>query len=410
MSFTRRGRSLFRWLLAMMPLAVPGLLAPLLLRESPLGPANAGAVAANAALCVIFGVLFIVIHELAHVAVGRLVGLRVRRVQLGLGPPLWRRRIGGAVVMICTLPVNGMTMLVPREGRASRWRYLAAIAAGPLVHVAVIAALWPTVGAPDGPLASFHQNVDPLTALLAVNVLLAFTNLNPFSRGAQKTDGRKLLAMPFAPARVFDETAAMACGMDAYDAYEAGDFEGALATIERGLEEYPGSKVLSADRAMYMLELGKLREALPILRSLVDDEHVEAGMRPILRSNLAWALLLLGDDDDLPEADRLSKAALRAMPGYPPLVGTRGAVLAAMGDDDALKPLELAFARNTATSARAHNSAWMALVHAREGDLEDAEEALEQARELDPRCRSLPVVEARLAKLTDSGSDTVEES
>ena len=409
MSATRRGKQLWRWLLAFTPLAVPGLIAPLLLRESPLGPAKAGAVAANAALCVIFGVLFIVIHELAHVAVGRLVGLRVRRVQLGLGPALWRRRIGGAVVMICTLPVSGMTMLVPREGRASRWRYIVAIAAGPAVHVAAIAALWPTVGAPAGPLASFHRHVDPLTSLMAVNVLLAFTNLNPFSRGAQKTDGRKLLTMPFAPARVFDENAATARGMDAYEAYEAGDYEGALAIIERGLEEYPGAKVLSADRAMYMLELGKLREALPILRALVDDAHVEAGMRPILRSNLAWALLLLGDDADLPEADHLSKAALRAMPGYPPLVGTRGAVLAAMGDDDAMKPLELAFTRNTATSARAHNSAWMALVHARAGDMEDADEALEQARELDPRCRSLPVVEARLAQLEAGGSATVEE-
>ncbi len=406
MSSPRRGKELWRWLLAVTPLALPGLLAAVLLRGSPLGPPRTGAVLANAALCALFAVVFLVVHELAHAAVGRLVGLRVRRVQIGIGRPQWRRRIGGAVVLICTLPVNGVTLLVPRDGRVGRWRYLAAIAAGPAVHVAVIAALWPTVGAPGGPLVAFHRHVDPMTALMLANVLLAFTNLNPVSRGANQTDGRKLLTMPFAPSRVFDENAAAARGMDAYDAYEVGDYEGALAAIDRGLTDYPASLLLRADRAMYLLELGRLPEALPILRALLDEKHLTARMKPILQSNLAWALLLLGNDDDLPEADELSMSALRSMPGYPPLVGTRGAVLAAMGDDDALTPLERAFARNTAPAARAHNSAWMALVHAREGDDEDAAEALDRARELDPKCRSLPAVEARLAALAPA---TVEE-
>jgi len=64
-----------------------------------------------------------------------------------------------------------------------------------------------------------------------------------------------------------------------------------------------------------------------------------------LLNNLAYTLLKKGDRDNLPQALRLSNAALDQIPGYPALLETRGQVLLKLGRHrDAIADLEKALA------------------------------------------------------------------
>src|SRR5437870_8885690 len=68
------------------------------------------------------GVL-VVIHELGHYAVARLIGVKILRFSVGFGRTLWARRIGPDQTewAISAVPLGGyVKMLDEREGEVSR--------------------------------------------------------------------------------------------------------------------------------------------------------------------------------------------------------------------------------------------------------------------------------------------------
>jgi regulator of sigma E protease len=104
---------------------------------------------------VLLGVV-VTVHEAGHFLVARLCGVRVLRFSIGFGRPLWRK-LGrdGVEYQIGLLPLGGyVKMLDEREGdvpeawaaesfnRASVWRRMAIVAAGPLANVVLAAILF----------------------------------------------------------------------------------------------------------------------------------------------------------------------------------------------------------------------------------------------------------------------------
>jgi tetratricopeptide (TPR) repeat protein len=104
-------------------------------RGQPEGPVVAWLVPALVAV--------VVVTQLLRVAVARLTGLRVGRVTLGIGPALLR---AGRLV-VRAIPYSGWAVLAPR-GDPARWRwrlaYAGALATGPALDAALVAALFRT--------------------------------------------------------------------------------------------------------------------------------------------------------------------------------------------------------------------------------------------------------------------------
>ncbi|MET0328447.1 MAG: RIP metalloprotease RseP, partial [Luteimonas sp.] len=116
-------------------------------------------------LIVSLGVL-VTFHEFGHYWVARRCGVRVLRFSIGFGRPLWSRRgKDGTVYQVAMLPLGGyVKMLDEREAavpeaeahaafnRASVWKRIAIVAAGPIANLILcVALLWAmfVIGRPD---------------------------------------------------------------------------------------------------------------------------------------------------------------------------------------------------------------------------------------------------------------------
>ncbi|KLJ01671.1 RIP metalloprotease RseP [Luteimonas sp. FCS-9] len=116
-------------------------------------------------LIVSLGVL-VTFHEFGHYWVARRCGVKVLRFSIGFGRPLWSRRgRDGTVYQVAMLPLGGyVKMLDEREGpvppetvgqafnRASVWKRIAIVAAGPVANLVLcVALLWAmfVIGRPD---------------------------------------------------------------------------------------------------------------------------------------------------------------------------------------------------------------------------------------------------------------------
>jgi len=116
-------------------------------------------------LIVSLGVL-VTFHEFGHYWVARRCGVRVLRFSVGFGRALWSRRgKDGTVYQVAMIPLGGyVKMLDEREGpvaeadaheafnRASVWKRIAIVAAGPIANLVLcVALLWAmfVIGRPD---------------------------------------------------------------------------------------------------------------------------------------------------------------------------------------------------------------------------------------------------------------------
>ncbi len=97
-------------------------------------------------------------HELGHFAVAKAVGVRVHEFALGMGPAIWKRRLGETLYSLRLLPLGGFTKVAGMdqpEDESDRvsdddsrsfankplWQRVAIIAAGPLMNFALAAVL-----------------------------------------------------------------------------------------------------------------------------------------------------------------------------------------------------------------------------------------------------------------------------
>lgn len=85
-------------------------------------------------------VLGVVLHELGHLVVARVVRLPVFKVVFGLGPPLWTRSIRGLSWEIRPLPLGGMVILI-LPVYISKYRYMLVVLGGVLANVGFIVVL-----------------------------------------------------------------------------------------------------------------------------------------------------------------------------------------------------------------------------------------------------------------------------
>ncbi len=146
---------------------------------------------------VLFWAPLLVLHELGHAVAAWMAGWRGRKIVIGVGPKLWRRRIGQTDVTVNLAPISGFIIPGPTSSNAFRLKNAFVYASGPGSELLLLGGLLAAFGA--GTVFGESDTV-PLVALksLAWAIIIgAGFNLLPFVVNGSATDGLGICMSPF---------------------------------------------------------------------------------------------------------------------------------------------------------------------------------------------------------------------
>lgn len=346
--------------------------------------------------------LTVIPHELAHAFAARALGLRVFRIFIGSGSTWWRGSLFGFDVEARTSPFDGVVLAASRDGQGVRWRLFLFTAAGLLAN----AVFFLVARLAYGPLL---ENVHftsafvgwPMIAL--ANLLVLAGNLWPHhvqtSMGLLPSDGLQMLHILLGRnQRSAQEHRADWFLLESHFCYESLHNDEARAWIERGLAEYPQSVPLLSQKAQILLNAGELEAARATALGIPTDGSPADAKNVNVTNHLAYVNALLGTHELLEEADHYSVENLAAYPWSAAVRDTRGVVLLALGrSGEALPHLRESatqFQNRPDNAAQSYSS--LAIAEAREGNIAEAECALETARLAAPDCFLIPRAEEAL--------------
>ncbi len=355
---------------------------------------GAWSVAADVLSLVVISYPIIVAHELAHALVGGVLGIRVFKIRIGHGPALFSRRGFGISWELNLWPFGGGTLMIAPPQPGNRARMFAAVLAGPVVHVVLLAAgsvfqtVLLTLEGWFGTQVAVMVNWTWI--FLSLNLLLLIGNLLPTrsvgASGRLGTDGWELLHLLLQKPEEEKNWNLAYYWMEAMDSMERSDHAAALRWTEQGLRLHPEQPGLTVLRGNALIKLKRFAEARGIYAGVLPfKEAKEPVFRYTLYNNIAFADILLKDPQWLPEADQYSAEALRHIGWSPAIIGTRGAVLVEMGrPDEGIRLLLQAMAKEINTSDKASDAFHLAVAERWRGNDAESRRYLALARKYDP--------------------------
>jgi tetratricopeptide (TPR) repeat protein len=347
----------------------------------------------------IFGLMSIPLiggHELAHVAAGRLLGIRVFGVTIGYGRVLFAGRRFGISWEYRLWPLGGGTVMAGPPQKGGRWRLAGAVLAGPSLHGLILLAAfaleifllilqgWFNVNA----VILIHLTV----LFFACNLIHLFSNLLPLKAatpsGQTGTDGWQLLHLAFLKPEDQEIQDQSYYVMESLDALRRNEPDAVLDWVERGLIRYPQQPALRNTLGAAWIEKKKYSEAREVFLSLLSSDEAKRPLfKYLLYNNIAYADLLLQNPDLLPEAEKYSAEAYRQIRWFPEIIGTRGLALLEQGRwEEGIQLLREALGKSKNPRSRAANACHLAVAETRSGRKEEGRRYFDLARKIDPKC------------------------
>lgn len=356
-------------------------------------------------------IVSIVLHELGHAVAARLANLTPFILVVGGGPRLFLGRALGMAVDIGLLPGSGLTLCASRGPRAGmKWRLLSMCAGGPLASVVLLAFAFRAFPESWNALLTGTDDwIGPGAALVLANLLVLVSTAIPAARSGPGVlphgDLIQILRLPWLEPRVVNESLDMAGAMGFRQLLVLGRHQAAFEEARRVLDADPDQWTLRYQLADMLIHARRYPEAAaeyarvlqaPTLLHRNDLKLAAA----IAFNNHAWARYMMGGAENLTLADRSSRKAIGLGPENPHVLGTRGAVLVAVGKvKKGRRLLETALRKHRDGGARALNLAGLSMVSARTGRVPEARSLLVDARRLDRHCVLLERAEGELRKV-----------
>ncbi len=336
----------------------------------------------------LFGYPLTVLHELSHILVARLLGLRVFSVHLGTGQMIYTTRRFGFRWYLHKNPIGGATFIAGPPMPFFNARQFFSGLAGPAFHAILIALMaWllstGKVQTPDWLYALV------ITLLLINGVFLLFSLIPTKAAvaiGIAGTDGYRMLqilrgkGLPEAfPAYYF---------LAAYDAIGVGDLAAARRWYDAGHVHYPDSPILLTMECFLLSreeEYARARELC--LHQIESSQNLTELQKYTAYHNIAYYNLMLEDPSLLPQADEFSALSYKNMSWDPSVMSTRGQTLLALGKvEEGILMLKNALKRSWDHMNKAFTSALLAQAEFRRGRASEAEKYFRAAVKLDPHC------------------------
>jgi tetratricopeptide (TPR) repeat protein len=357
---------------------------------------TAKAIVLHTSLILLFLIPLIVIHELTHAGVAKLVGLRVFGIMIGIGKTIWSGKFLGTDWTINLLPLGGITLVGTRPVALIRPKLFLIYLAGPASHMimAVGFFLWQQT------LSIFTFGYQVLMSLVLANIVLAVTNLVPFkislTTGMQGTDGWHLLRVPFLGQAELTKRYVGYFAGEALQAYASNDLKEARKWVNQAFAFDRNSGIARNILGIIQMAAGEHKAAREtFLQILETEEAKEPGLHYVLLNNVAYLDALLRDEALLTEADDYSLQAFQHLPWIPAVMGTRGTVLVELGQFEAgIDLLKRSMSLNVDKQSKALNACHIAVGEFRRGNPGVARKFLATAKTLDPNCFLVPYVES----------------
>lgn len=195
----------------------------------------------------------IAFHEIGHLSAAWCVNMKLEKMQIGVGPVLWSRRLaGGFIWQWRAWPYGGFTFAAPQTTRAFRIRQFLFVAGGPLMDVIFLCLVYQVITQLFGGLGEAWTH-GPFGLVLSVlfcrHAIEAGHGLVPlkFCLGNQQTwtDGYWIVRLLTGSKAAIQQLAEGSDWMKTLESLQREDSEGRLfqrATLETGerLADLPG--------------------------------------------------------------------------------------------------------------------------------------------------------------------------
>jgi hypothetical protein len=323
-------------------------------------------------LLLLFWAPALVVHECGHALAAKLVGWRVTQMVLGVGPELFRFRIGETRVVVRALLAEGYVVPTPTRDGLARGANALVYFGGPgaeLLVAALIAVAWGW-----GP---FFVQSDAYPLIVSQSAALALTigavtNLIPHALAGAPNDGLGILLSSGLGAPHFTYLVAVPAVREVEAALHAGDLAAARHAAERALAAHPTNPHVQLLRVRVLSATGETDAATVALEELRET----APRDPLVESQLLHVAALIAldsrDTQLLGHALQAVQSAIQAGGPSARFEATRGALLFEQGRmDDAFLALQRAYKGTRDPVIEDHCVAYLALVTQALGRTED---------------------------------------
>ncbi len=274
--------------------------------------------------------LAILIHELGHLLFARMVGGTPKRMILGKGHKVAETKFKGIKIMLNSNFNSGLAYAAFDNLKLIRLKLISFTAGGLLTNFFMAAVLLVafdfSLEVPDGIQLSSVFVID--------NILIGIASLIPYHTTYQglrlKSDGFKILKIPFYKKSDLVELSSGNELLDAYDFMESKKYKEAIAIYENFQVKSEGSKSVHLNLSLAYMKIGNYEKAVKLLEELLPlvEEAQFSRFKNFIFNAIAWEYLVL---NKLDEADNYSELAYKADPDTEHIRGTRGSVLIEKG-------------------------------------------------------------------------------
>ena len=368
----------------------------------------------NVALLGAIRIPTLLLHEIGHLVVARLAGLRIYGFVLGVGAILFRAHWGRLRLAVHTFPLAGAVEWALVSERCARTRLAAATLGGIAFNFLAMA----TVVALEGPgvfTPAYWQVIylepAPIALFGLANFLLLVWSAIPLEDGAAEgpTDGFMLLRIKNTDTDGVQDWLVHGQVREVSHHCHQGR-EAGLEKVVEALKLYPTSLQLRCQQASLLLSTGRYRESLAILLPLYEDASLDPQIRGKVLALLSYAATMDEGQDLRPNLRAWTGELFSTCAGDPWIKALRGRAIFASGRTaTGLAMMRVALGTSwIQPDERADIACWLAISEAESGRLEEARRLVKLARGDDPGCVLVPTVEAALAQVLDrAGSDSV---
>jgi len=301
-----------------------------------------------------FQPLSTILHEFGHATAVQAMGHRVRVIEIGSGPVIWRTSVGAWPMKFRRKLMAGGRVHYATASRATWGKVFVIAAAGPATNLVLLALIvWADHALRGHAEGRWSVGVGTLVAGLALDQAWAVAStLFPH----RSRFGDELSKMPSDGLQMLKAARGMAWGAVPSDlqwklrdlpgrAYLALGWPAAAARhYERSAKAHP--EVIGHYYALALHALGRAEGPKSVVKRYLE---IRANQEPVpaeyargfafVWGNAAWQALRSGDATLLPMAEELAERALAVSPSAPALRATYGALLMAKGHTHAAEPM-----------------------------------------------------------------------